>query len=87
MMFSWAHMRETEYQSWRDVGDYLVLHSHQRGGKLKPTDTKGWELGIASTSSVDKSQVVAFGGLPWWSSGYDYALPIQGPGFNPLSGN
>ena len=26
-------------------------------------------------------------GLPWWSSGKDSVLPMQGPGFDPWSGN
>ena len=26
-------------------------------------------------------------GLPWWSSGWDSILPMQGPGFDPHSGN
>jgi len=26
-------------------------------------------------------------GLPWWSSGWDSMLPMQGPGFDPHSGN
>ena len=26
-------------------------------------------------------------GVPWWSSGSDSVLSLQGPGFDPWSGN
>ena len=30
---------------------------------------------------------IVVGGLPWWSSGYDFMFPMQGAGFHPWSGN
>ena len=60
---------------------------------------RGWERGLYTTANHSRWTYIfcripplllhlkLATGLPWWSSGWDSILPMQGPGFDPHSGN
>ena len=46
-------------------------------------------VGEVGNTKMEWEKMRNTGGLPWWSSGYDSVLPMQGgrPGIDPWSGN